>query len=51
VALVADSSKFGRGLSLNVAPLSRIDVLVTDTQLSDSDAQAIEAHGVTVLRV
>lgn len=51
VALVADSSKFGRGLSLNVAPLSRIDVLVTDTQLSDSDAQEIEAHGVTVLRV
>lgn len=51
VVLVADSSKYGRNLSLNVAPLSKVDVLVTDTLLSDSDAQAIEAHGVTVLRV
>jgi DeoR/GlpR family transcriptional regulator of sugar metabolism len=51
VVLVADSSKYGRNLSLNVAPLSKIDVLVTDTLMSDSDAQAIEAHGVTVLRV
>jgi DeoR family fructose operon transcriptional repressor len=51
VALVADGSKFGRILSLNVAPLARINVLITDHQLSDADMQAVETIGVTVLRV
>jgi len=50
VALVADGSKFGRLLSLNVAPLSAIDFLITDNQISDEDVQAIEAVGVTVIR-
>ena len=50
VVLVADGSKFGRVNSLNVAPLSAIDVLITDDQISDEDVQAIEAVGVTVIR-
>ncbi len=51
VALVADSSKFGKALSLTVAPLSAIHVIVTDTGLSDEHTRAIEAIGVEVVRV
>jgi DeoR family transcriptional regulator of aga operon len=50
VVLVADGSKFGRVNSLNVTPLSAIDILITDNQLSDKDVQAIKAVGVTVIR-
>lgn len=50
VVVVADGSKFGRVNSLNVAPLSAIDVLITDDQISDRDVQAIKAVGVTVIR-
>lgn len=50
VVLVADGSKYGRILSLNVTPLSKIDVLVTDHQMSAADVKAVEAVGVTVLR-
>lgn len=51
VILTADGSKFGRALSLNVAPITDIDVLITDEQLSEKDAQALQALGVEVLRV
>jgi DeoR/GlpR family transcriptional regulator of sugar metabolism len=51
VALVADGSKYGKVLSLNVTPLTRINVLVTDHQLSNPDMQAVEALGVQVIRV
>lgn len=51
VALVADGSKFGNVLSLNVAPLTQIDVLITDFQISAADVQAIQAIGVEVLQV
>ena len=50
VALVADGSKFGHVLSLNVAPLSAIDFLITDHQLNDEDIQAIKSVGVTVIQ-
>jgi DeoR family fructose operon transcriptional repressor len=50
VVLVADGSKFGRNLSLNVSPLSGIDVLITDDQMRDEDVQAVEELGVTVIR-
>ena len=50
VALVADGSKFGRVLSLNVAPLSQIDVLITDRQMSDDDIQSVQKLGVTVMQ-
>jgi len=50
VVLVADGSKFGRVLSLNVAPLAAVDILITDNQISDEDVQAVEAVGVTVIQ-
>lgn len=50
VVLLADSSKFGRILSLNVAPLSDIDILITDAELAASDVQAIADIGVEVLQ-
>lgn len=50
VVLVADGSKFGRVNSLNVAPLTAIDVLITDDQISDRDIQSIKAVGITVIR-
>ena len=50
IALVADGSKFGRILSLNVTPLSKVNVLVTDDEMNDDDVLAVEALGVTVMR-
>ncbi len=51
VVLVADSSKFGKVLSLNVAPLQSLHSLVTDQGLSDEAARVIAAPGVQVIRV
>jgi DeoR/GlpR family transcriptional regulator of sugar metabolism len=51
VILVAGSEKFGKVLSLNVTPLADLDLLISDTLLSDADAAAIEALGVEVIRV
>lgn len=51
VALLADSSKCGTVMSLNVAPMQEIDMLITDTELSDSHAEAFTELGVEVLRV
>ncbi len=50
VVLVADSSKYGIVRSLNVAPLTDIDVLISDDHLSDDAAAAIAATGVEVIR-
>lgn len=49
--VVADSSKFGRVMSLVVLPIEEVDVLITDEGLSDENANAIAAHGVEVIRV
>ncbi|MEZ4670037.1 MAG: DeoR/GlpR family DNA-binding transcription regulator [Anaerolineae bacterium] len=51
VALLADSSKCGTVMSLNVAPMAEIDILITDTDLSDSHLEAFTQLGVEVLRV
>ncbi len=51
VILTADGSKFGRSLSLKVAPISAIDVLISDHQLSDADALALQNIGLEVIRV
>ncbi len=51
VALIADHTKFGIALSLTIAPLTEIDVLITDNELSDSAARQIESSGVEVIRV
>lgn len=49
--LLADSSKFGRALSLVVLQMNEVDVLITDTGLSDEYAGALAALGVEVIRV
>lgn len=51
VVLLADSSKLNKHLSMRVMPLSKVDILITDTNLSDADTKTIEAIGVEVLRV
>lgn len=51
VALLVDSSKYGRVQSLAVAPLSQIDVIVTDNKLADHHTADIESHHVEVVRV
>lgn len=51
VVLTADGSKFGRSLSLNIAPISAIDMLISDDQLSDENTQQLDDAGVEVWRV
>ncbi|MFT4050770.1 MAG: DeoR/GlpR family DNA-binding transcription regulator [Microbacterium sp.] len=47
-AILADSSKFGRRLFAQVAPLGGADYLITDTSPPDDLAAALAAAGVTV---
>jgi DeoR family transcriptional regulator, aga operon transcriptional repressor len=49
VILVAESSKYGRARPLFLAPLSEVDVLVTDAGLSGAARQAAERLGVQVI--
>jgi DeoR/GlpR family transcriptional regulator of sugar metabolism len=51
IALLADSSKFGRMRSLTVMPLDKVDVLITDTNLSDQNTRILEELGIEVQRV
>ena len=51
VILTADGSKYGHIMSLNVAPISAVDVLISDNQLSDADTDELRAAGVDVIRV
>ena len=51
VVLLADSSKCGTVLSLNVVPMSEIDMLISDTDLSDAYVEAFTQQGVEVIRV
>ena len=51
VILTADGSKYGHSLSLNVAPITAVDVLISDHQLSDADAEKLRAVGLEVFRV
>ena len=51
VVLLADSTKCGTILSLNVAPMSDIGMLVTDTDLPDAEVEAFVKQGVEVIRV
>ena len=51
VVLLADSTKCGTVLSLNVAPMSDIDMLISDTDLSDEYVEAFTQQGVEVIRV
>ncbi|QEE29726.1 DeoR/GlpR transcriptional regulator [Terriglobus albidus] len=51
VIVVADSSKFGNVSPAFVSPLEDIDILITDTGLSESVAAAYAAKDIRVLRV
>ena len=51
VILTADSSKYGRTHSLNVAPIHDFDVIVSDSQLSDEDAKTLTDSGIELFRV
>lgn len=51
VILTADGSKYGHALSLKVAPISEVDVIITDNQLRKVDAEALQKIGVEVIRV
>lgn len=49
VVVASDSSKVGREDFVSFAPISSVDTLVTDTELSDADRRALTEHGVEVV--
>lgn len=51
IIVVTDSSKFGRRTPNVVVPIDKIDILITDTGISDADRQALEQHGIQVVLV
>ena len=51
VILTADGSKYGHSLSLNVAPISAINTLISDEQLDNAAAGALQEAGLDVIRV
>ena len=51
VILTADGSKYGHSLYLNVAPISAINTLISDEQLDDAAAGALQEAGLEVIRV
>ncbi len=49
VVVLADSSKFGRVMPLKIAPLVKIDVIITDQGLSESARLSLEKEGVELI--
>lgn len=49
VVLVTDSSKIGREEFVSFAPLGCIDVLVTDSEITDADRSDLAAEGLEVI--
>ena len=49
VVVVADSSKIGHEDLVSFAPIDAVDMLITDTEVSDADRRALIAHGVEVV--
>ena len=49
VVVVADSSKIGREEFVSFAPIDRVDVLVTDSEITPQDRAALTEHGVDVV--
>jgi DeoR/GlpR family transcriptional regulator of sugar metabolism len=47
--IVADSSKFGRNAFLHIAPLSAVDVLVTDAEPPATLREELEAADVDLV--
>ncbi len=51
IIVVLDSSKFGRKSPNVVVPIDKIDVVITDTDLSEEDLARLEDKGITVYQV
>ena len=49
VVVVADSSKLGREEFISFAPIDRVDVLVTDSEITPEDRAAQAEHGVDIV--
>jgi len=49
VVVVADSSKIGREEFVSFAPIDRVDVLVTDSEIDAADRTTLSEHGVDVV--
>jgi len=49
VVTVADSSKVGREDFVSFAPLSSVDTLITDSEITDYDREQLTEHGVEVV--
>ena len=49
VVVVADSSKIGREEFVSFAPIERVDVLVTDSEITAADRTTLSEHGVDVV--
>ena len=49
VVVVADSSKVGREDFVSFAPLSSVDTLITDSEISDADRAQFTEQGVEVV--
>ena len=49
VVVVADSSKLGREEFVSFAPIDRVDVLVTDSEITPEDRAALTEHSVDVV--
>ena len=49
VVVAADSSKVGREDFVSFAPISSVDTLITDTEISDDDHRALTESGVEVI--
>ena len=49
VVVVADSSKVGREDFVSFAPISSVDTLITDTEISDADRAELTEQGVEVV--
>ena len=51
IIVVTDSSKFGRKTPNVVVPIDKIDIVITDSGISESDLAALQQRGIQVMLV
>ena len=51
IIVVTDSSKFGRKTPSVVVPIDKIDIVITDSGISESDLAALQQRGIQVMLV
>jgi DeoR family transcriptional regulator of aga operon len=49
VIVVTDSSKFGRRRFAFIAPVSDVDIVITDSKIKDEDVRQLEQQGIEVI--